>query len=85
MTNEIPPPRGGWGNSPVYSQMLRNSVGSDLDETFVEFRRSRVSLYGMEGERRAIQAMDWSPEGKRRRGRSRKNWQETIGLCEDIL
>ena len=36
----------------------------------------------MQGERRAVQAMDWSPEGKRKRGIPRKNWQETI--CEDI-
>jgi len=32
--------------------------------------------------RRAVQAMDWSPEGKHKRGRPRKNWQETIS--EDI-
>ena len=36
----------------------------------------------MEGERQAIQAMDWSLKGKHRRGRPQKNWQETI--CEDI-
>ena|SRR6218665_1144997 len=35
-----------------------------------------------EGERRAIRVMDWSTEGKRRRGRPRKNWQET--MREDI-
>src|ERR1700733_6860148 len=32
----------------------------------------------MDGERRAIQAMKWTPEGKRGRGRPRKNWAETI-------
>jgi len=37
---------------------------------------------GMEGERWAIQAMDWSPEGNRRRGRPGNNGQETIR--EDI-
>ena len=42
----------------------------------------------MDGERRAVQAMDWSPEGKRvkeadcKRTRPQKNWQETIR--EDI-
>src|SRR6218665_3011228 len=36
----------------------------------------------MDGQRRAVQAMDWSPEGKRTRSRPRKNWQETIR--EDI-
>ena len=34
------------------------------------------------GQRRVVQAMDWSPEGKRKRGRPRKNWQETTR--EDI-
>ena len=37
----------------------------------------------MTGERRVVQAMDWIPEGKRGRGRPRKNRQETI-ICEDI-
>jgi len=36
----------------------------------------------MKGERQAVQAMDLSPDGERRRSRPRKNWQETIH--EDI-
>jgi len=37
----------------------------------------------MESERRAIQAMDWNPEGKRKRGRPRNNWQEDV-QCMDM-
>ena len=42
----------------------------------------------MNGQRRAVQAMDLSPEGKRKRGRPQKNWQETIRedvRCMDMI
>jgi len=32
----------------------------------------------MSKDRRATQVMNWDQEGKRGRGRPRKNWQETI-------
>ena len=46
-------------------------------------------LARVDGERRAIQAMDWSSDGKqkKKRGRPRKNGQETIRediRCMDI-
>jgi len=45
-------------------------------------RRTRLRWMGhvarMKRKRKAVHAIDWSPEGKRKRGRPRKNWQETI-------
>ena len=45
-------------------------------------RKKRLTWMGhvsrMDKERRANQVMKWTTEGKRRRGRPRKNWMDTI-------
>ena len=41
-------------------------------------RQRRAGLYAYRPWPVCLQAMDWSLEGKRRRGRLQKNWQETI-------
>ena len=67
-------------NARITNKSIRERTGQEKMEFTIRKRRLKwmghVSRMGQE--RRAKQATIWTPEGKRGRGRPRKNWMETI-------
>jgi hypothetical protein len=64
----------------ITNKSIRERTGQEKMEIII--RKRRLKWMGhvarMEQERRAKQATIWTPEGRRGRGRPRKNWMETV-------
>jgi len=64
----------------ITNKIIRERTGQDKLENII--RKKRLNWMGhvarMNSDRRANQVMNWTPEGKRGRGRPRKNWMGTV-------
>src|SRR5678815_1059782 len=62
------------------NKTIRERTGQDKLENII--RKKRLNWMGhvarMDNDRRASQVIRWTPEGKRGRGRPRKNWMGTV-------
>jgi|SRR6218665_564469 len=79
-------------NKKIWKRTVQEDMGNNIRRRRLRWmgvghvakmdRQRRAGLYAYRPWPVCLQAMDWSLEGKRKRGRPRKNWQETIR--EDI-
>ena len=55
-------------------------MGLENMENIIRKRRLRwlSHMWRMDKDRRANQVLNWIPEGRKRKGRPRKNWAETV-------
>ena len=64
----------------ITNKSIRERTGQEDMENIIRKRRLRWlgHVWRMDKDRRANQALHWVPEGRKRKGRPRKNWTETV-------
>ena len=64
----------------ITNKSIRERTGQEDMENIIRKRRLRWlgHMWRMDKDRRANQALHWVPEGRKRKGKPRKNWTETV-------
>src|SRR6218665_4009391 len=64
----------------ITNKSIRERTGQKDMENIIRNRRLRWlgQMLCMDKDRRANQILHWFPEGRKRRGRPRKNWTDTV-------
>ena len=67
----------------VRNETIRDNTGQDMLEVTVRKRRLRWfgHVQQMEDSRRAKQALEWIPDEKKKRGRPRITWRDSLEGC----